>query len=94
MFIPVEEVSINDEIKFEQYLSDEGMNVLFDDIISGKVNPGKKYCCKKQFHQRNYHMLICLQFFQGLSLKEREKKEIIIINNPNQSRTQNDEEER
>lgn len=47
MFVPVEEVGVNDEIKFEQYLNDDGLDLLLNDIISGKVNPGKNYCCKK-----------------------------------------------
>ena len=47
MFIPVSEVGINDDVKIEQYLSDEGMNLLFEDIILGKVDYGKNYCCKK-----------------------------------------------
>lgn len=47
MFVPVKDVGINDDIEIEQYLDDEGMELLFDDIILGKVNPGKNYCCKK-----------------------------------------------
>ena len=47
MFIPVEEVGVNEDVKLEQYLSKEGMNLLFDEIILGKVNPVKNYCCKR-----------------------------------------------
>lgn len=47
MLIPVSEVGINEDIRIEQYLSDEGMNLLFEDIILGKVDYGKNYCCKK-----------------------------------------------
>lgn len=47
MFIPVEEVGINNNIKLEQYMNEEGMNLLFNDIVSGKVNPVKNVCCKK-----------------------------------------------
>ncbi len=47
MFVPVEEVGVNDEIKIEQFLTDEGMDILFSDIISGRVNPVKNCCCKK-----------------------------------------------
>lgn len=47
IFVPVSEVGINDDILIEQYLSDEGTNLLFDDIISGTVNPIKNFCCKK-----------------------------------------------
>lgn len=47
MFIPVEEVGVNDDIKLEQYLSKEGIDLLFDEILLGKVNSGKNYCCKK-----------------------------------------------
>ena len=47
IFVPVGEVGINEDISIEQYLSDEGMNKLFNDIILGKVNPIKNCCCKK-----------------------------------------------
>lgn len=47
MFVPVEDVGVNADIEIGQYLDDEGMELLFDDIILGKVNPGKNYCCKK-----------------------------------------------
>lgn len=46
MFIPVEEVGINDDIEFEHYCSVEGVNELFDDIINSRVNPIKNCCCK------------------------------------------------
>ena len=52
MFVPVKDVGVNDNIKIEQYLDDEGMELLFDDIILGKVNPGKNYCCKKSIQPR------------------------------------------
>lgn len=48
MFIPVEEVGINENINLEQYLSSEGIKSLFDDIIEGKVNPEKNCCCKRK----------------------------------------------
>lgn len=48
MFIPVKEVGINDDIKLEQYLSEKGMDLLFEDIIFGKVNDIKNVCCKKE----------------------------------------------
>lgn len=41
-------MGINDDIKLEQYLSEEGINLLFEDIISGKVNDIKNVCCKKK----------------------------------------------
>ena len=47
MFIPVEEVGINDDIEFEQYCSEEVANVLFNDIIEGRVNSIKNCCCEK-----------------------------------------------
>lgn len=47
IFIPVKEVEINEELSIEQYLSDEGINELFNDIIGGIVNPIKNCCCKK-----------------------------------------------
>ena len=53
MLIPVREVGINEDIEIEQYLSDEGMNLLFEDIILGKVDHGKNYCCKKSISSDN-----------------------------------------
>ena len=47
IFVPVKEVGINEDISIEQYLSDEGIENLFNDIISGTVNPIKNCCCKK-----------------------------------------------
>lgn len=47
IFVPVREVGINEDISIEQYLSDEGINELFNDIILGAVNPIKNCCCKK-----------------------------------------------
>lgn len=48
ILVPVGEVGINDDISIEQYLSDEGSNKLFNDILSGTVNPIKNCCCKKR----------------------------------------------
>ena len=47
IFVPVEEVGINETISIEQYLSEEGSNELFNDIVSGTINPIKNCCCKK-----------------------------------------------
>lgn len=47
IFVPVREVGINEDISIEQYLRDEKVNELFDDIVSGTVNPIKNCCCKK-----------------------------------------------
>ena len=48
MFIPVEEVGVNDEIKIDRYLCKDGINELFEDVIMGRVNPIKNCCCKKK----------------------------------------------
>lgn len=47
MFIPVKEVGINTENELEQYLTEEGMNTLFEDIVQGKVNSLNNHCCKQ-----------------------------------------------
>ena len=47
IFIPVSEVGINEDLSIQQYLSDDGSNELFNDIITGTVNPIKNCCCKK-----------------------------------------------
>ena len=47
MFIPVKEVGINTENELEEYLTEEGMDTLFEDIVQGKVNPLNNYCCRK-----------------------------------------------
>lgn len=47
IFIPVSEVGINEDISIQQYLSDDGSNELFNDIITGTVNPIKIVVVKK-----------------------------------------------
>ena len=47
IFVPVSEVGINEDISIQQYLSDDGSNELFNDIITCTVNPIKNCCCKK-----------------------------------------------
>lgn len=47
IFVPVKEVGINEKLSIEQYLSDDGIDELFEDIISGTVNPIKNCCCNK-----------------------------------------------
>ena len=47
MFIPVKEVGINTENELENYLTEKGMDILFEDIIQGKVNSLNNYCCKR-----------------------------------------------
>ena len=39
------------------------MELLFDDIILGKINPGKNYCCKKLIQPRE---LSCVDLSQIL----------------------------
>lgn len=47
MFVPVKEVGINTENELEKYLNENGINILFEDIIQGKVNSLNNHCCKK-----------------------------------------------
>lgn len=47
IFIPVQEVKINEGLSIEHYLSDEGVKELFYDITCGIVNPIKNCCCKQ-----------------------------------------------
>lgn len=47
MFVPVKEVGINTEIELEKYLTEEGMDTLFEDIVQGKVNLLNNHCCKR-----------------------------------------------
>ena len=44
IFVPVNQVGVNNEIKINQYLNDEGLILLLKDVTEGKVNPGKNYC--------------------------------------------------
>ena len=92
MFIPVKEVGINDDIKLEQYLSDEGMELLFEDIISGKVNAGKNYCCKKSIGPEKLSYVDLSPILPRFKIERRKSKEHGLINKTNQSRIQEDEE--
>lgn len=47
MFVPVKEVGLNTENELEKYLTENGMDKLFEDIIQGKVNELNNHCCKK-----------------------------------------------
>lgn len=47
MFVPVKEVGINAEKELEKYLTEEGMDTLFEDIVQGKVNSVNNHCCKQ-----------------------------------------------
>lgn len=47
MFVPVREVGLNTEKELEKYLTEQGMNLLFEDIVQGKVNSLNNHCCKK-----------------------------------------------
>lgn len=47
MFVPVKEVGINAEKELEKYLTEEGMDTLFEDIVQGKVNSVNNNCCKQ-----------------------------------------------
>lgn len=77
IFVPVREVGINEDVSIEQYLSDEGSNELFNDIITGTVNPIKNCCCKKMVLPEK------LSFVDLSPILPRLKKEScdILINN-------------
>ena len=47
MFVPVKEVGLNTEKELEKYLTEQGMNLLFEDIVQGKVNSLNNHCCKQ-----------------------------------------------
>lgn len=47
MFVPVKEVGLNTENELEKYLTENGMDKLFEDIIQGKVNELNNHCCKQ-----------------------------------------------
>ena len=47
MFVPVKEVGVNTEKELEKYFTEEGMDILFEDIVQGKVNPLNNHCCKQ-----------------------------------------------
>lgn len=47
MFIPVKEVGLNTEKELEKYLTEQGMNLLFEDIVQGKINSLTNHCCKQ-----------------------------------------------
>lgn len=47
MFIPVKEVGLNTENELEKYLTENGMDLLFEDIVQGKVNSLNNHCCKQ-----------------------------------------------
>ena len=93
MFIPVKEVGINDGIMLEQYLSDKGIELLFDDIISGKVNPGKNYCCKKSISPEKLSYVDLSPILPRFKI-DRSKTEYNYANRSKQSKIQEDEEER
>lgn len=47
MFVPIKEVGLNTDNELEKYLTENGMDQLFEDIIQGKVNELNNYCCKQ-----------------------------------------------
>lgn len=47
MFVPIKEVGLNTENELEKYLTENGMDKLFEDIIQGKVNELNNHCCKQ-----------------------------------------------
>lgn len=94
MFIPVEEVGINDDVKLDQYLDDEGMKLLFDDIISGKVNPGKNYCCKKTISPEKLSYVDLSPILPRFRIERNKSKENNFIDRQKPSKIQEEEEER
>lgn len=94
MFVPVEEVGINDDLMIEEYLSEEGMNLLFDDIISGKVNPVKNVCCKKTILPEKLSYVDLSPILPKYEIKREKVKETNNIDMSNQSKIQGDGEER
>lgn len=50
MFVPVREVGLNTENELAKYLTKEGMDSLFEDIVQGKVNSLNNYCCKQNIN--------------------------------------------
>lgn len=77
IFVPVREVGINENLSIEQYLSDEGIEELFSDIISGTVNPIKNCCCKKVISPNK------LSFVDLSPILPRAKKDNINISHSN-----------
>lgn len=87
IFVPVREVGINEDVSVEQYLDDDGYEKLFNDIISGTVNPIKNCCCKKKISPDKLS-------FVDLSpiLPLSEKDNINISQNDNLAKTDDDYE--
>ena len=94
IFVPVEEVGVNDEIKLEQYLSNDGMDLLFNDIISGKVNPVKNCCCKKLIPPEKLSYVDLSLILPRFKIKRTIVKKPDLLNKSIQLRIQDDEEER
>lgn len=94
MFVPVKEVGINDDIKLEQYISEEGVNLLFNDIISGKVNPIKNVCCKKTISPEKLSYVDLSPILPKFEIERKINKKSKAINHPNQEISKCDEEER
>ena len=84
MFVPVKDVGINDDIEIEKYLGDYGMELLFDDVLLGKVNHGKNYCCKKliQPEKLSYVDLspILPRFIKDIDKAEENTKDLLHLN--------------
>ena len=94
MFVPVEEVGINNNLRMEEYLSEEGMNLLFDDIISGKVNHVKNVCCKKTILPEKLSYVDLSPILPKYEIKREKVNKSGTIKRSNQSKTRGDEEER
>lgn len=89
IFVPVGEVGINEDISIEQYLSDEGINELFNDIISGTVNPIKNCCCKKTVSPEKLSFVDLAPILSNLKIESQN-----IVKNKNLSLISDNTEER
>lgn len=94
VFVPVKEVGINDDVKIEQYLSEEGMNVLFNDIIFGKVNPVKNVCCKNTIPPEKLSYVDLSPILPKFEVERKTVKKIGFINQQNKVEIKDVEEER
>lgn len=90
MFVPAKEVGINSEIKLEEYLSDEGIDLLFKDIISGKVNPIKNCCCKKSIPPEKLSYVDLSSIIPKFKIERENKKTNKVMNSSNHIQTQDD----
>ena len=75
MFIPVKEVGLNTENELQKYLTIEGTELLFEEVVQGKVNEQNNCCCKKSVSPEK---LAYVDLFPILPRKVINKKEMIV----------------